>query len=89
MILVFAFADYYPEGGINDLIYQGDTIDKCRSWLSEPINTYDEYSGYQPTLNRYQFVDSERLIILEQGAILDEYSGDVDTITRNLVKDEK
>lgn len=41
MYRVFAWSSYYPNGGLNDLRYESDSIEECWKYLAE--YHYDHY----------------------------------------------
>lgn len=55
MILVFGFNDYYPGGGINDLVFQGKTIEE----FEHALETDNELSKRLSNLDNVEIYDTE------------------------------
>jgi hypothetical protein len=49
--LLFTYLDYYPSGGMSDLMESFDTIDECKQYISKQENllmdNYDIYDRVQ------------------------------------------
>lgn len=56
--IIFTFDNYYPNGGINDLTGDFDTIKECRERLMKKANSYSYW--------HYQIVDRDTWEIIEE-----------------------
>lgn len=50
---LFAWSPYYPGGGLNDLVFEGNSVDECWKYLAE--ENYDHY----------QIVDDKFVVLVE------------------------
>lgn len=55
MILVFGFDDYYPGGGISDLVFQGKTVEE----FEHALETDNELSKRLSNLDNVEIYDTE------------------------------
>lgn len=55
MYFVFAGENYYPEGGLNDLVGTFPTLEAAEHWIREGWSgDVDEAEGYRPHFDWYQ-----------------------------------
>lgn len=82
--LLFAGHDYYPDGGIDDLRHQADTIDELKQYFKD---NHRDISGHSYTSNWGHIVDAETFKVALRGSA-DQFDNGVIFEWREGVEDE-